>query len=52
MTVRLTCNDRGFAHAQNNEGLIMTVECSHEIYDKFMNYVEKMYPGVCKFDYK
>lgn len=41
-----------FGNGRNEEGFILVAECTPEKYDDFMNTVENMYPGLCKFDYK
>lgn len=44
--------DIEFGTGVNEEGYILVAECTPTQYDDFMNYVEKMYPGLCIFDYK
>lgn len=42
--------DYGYSHTRTDEGLIMVVDCAEEVFTTFKDYVEKLYPNVCKFD--
>lgn len=42
----------GFATVEICEGYLYRQEFTPDEYDEFMNIVEKLYPGLCKFNYK
>lgn len=44
--------DKRFALMENRKVLMVTSECTQKQYDKFKELVEKVYPGICIFDYK
>lgn len=45
-------NDKRFALMENRKVLVITSECTQKQYDTFSELVEKLYPGICVFDYK
>ena len=40
-----------YANERINEGFILTHKCDVNQYDRFINVIEEMYPGLCIFDY-
>ena len=44
---------REFEHGngRNEDGFILVAECEPIHYDAFKNVVEKIYPGLCEFNY-
>lgn len=43
---------RGFANMRIEEGYIYRHKFTVDEYDKFINVIEELYPGLCVFDYK
>ena len=41
-----------YANAKNDDGFLLTHKCNVDQYMEFMEIVEKLYPGLCIFDYK
>lgn len=45
-------SDMNFANTHGNEGFIYINKFTTDEYEKFKEIVEKLYPGLCEFDYK
>lgn len=44
--------NRGYVLMRNEEGFIYKTKFTVDEYDKFINEIDKLYPGLCIFDYK
>ena len=44
--------DFEFGTGRNEDGFILVAECDVNQYDRFINVIEEMYPGLCIFDYR
>lgn len=45
-------NARGYVIEKNDEGYLYKKEFTPDEYDKFINVIEELYPGLCKFNYQ
>ena len=48
----IVANKKGFALMEICEGNVYRNEFTPDEYDKFMNIIEDLYPGLCEFNYQ